>query len=55
MQHESWQRALGEQRRWRRGEAEPALGACEASGMTTAGSARRHGGTAVAFYTGVSA
>lgn len=49
MQNESWQRALGEQRAWTKDEARRAVGACDASGMTIAEFARRHGGTAGRF------
>ncbi len=46
MQNETWKRALTESRAWTREEAERAVAACEASGMTTAAFARQHGATA---------
>jgi transposase-like protein len=46
MQNESWGRAIAESRPWTRDEAARAVAACEASGMTTAAFARRHGTTA---------
>lgn len=49
MQNESWKRALAEKRAWTSDEARLAVSACEASGMSMAEFARRHGGTGARF------
>jgi len=49
MQNESWQQALAEQRAWTKDEARHAVSAAEASGMSMAEFARKHGGTAGRF------
>jgi|HubBroStandDraft_1064217.scaffolds.fasta_scaffold201326_2 transposase-like protein len=49
MQNESWQRAIAQSRSWTNEEAAQAIAACEASGLTTAAFARRHGSTGGRF------